>query len=90
MPRKNTQCSDWHLGWGYGGQNALGKLYYINDKEFEWKGTRQGRHGQKYGKYEGKVFLDDEGKISSVEGSLPTHSEIYKAIEILLNEKQKQ
>ena len=44
---KPIQCGDWHLGWGLGGHDKVGKLRYDREtKMFTWNGRCQGRHGQ--------------------------------------------
>lgn len=45
---QSTGCGDWHRGWGFGGDDTLGKLYRTEDKEYpyKWVGMRQGRHNQ--------------------------------------------
>lgn len=91
-----VSCGDWHLGWGYI-QNKIGKLSLDKDV-FTWIGHCQGRHGQTGSKYTVKFTLNEnwddwnsEGSCISFidKGSLPTWSELKKAIDTLLN-KQKQ
>ena len=51
MKNLKVRCGDWHRGWGYGGQNNIGKLEALelldnNKYRMLWKGHKQGRHGQ--------------------------------------------
>jgi hypothetical protein len=84
---KTVGCSDWMLGWGYGGHNKIGKLTLNKDQSFTWKGHAQGRHGQIYG--EGTVtFTLDKNEISiiSSDGGYPIHSVLVDSANDLLNQ----
>lgn len=91
----SSQCSDWQLSWGLG-TNHLGKLakgeiagVYI------WTGHQQGRHGQVWNKKGTITFrvIDDKETGESIEflsvgkpgtcQSLPSCSEVFKAIKLL-------
>lgn len=41
---KSVNCSDWMRGWGFGGDDHIGKLYKNGENSYEWIGIRQGRH----------------------------------------------
>lgn len=86
-----VNCSDWHLGWGFG-YTALGALEKINESVFKYKGSNQGRHGQKYGSGSCTIIVekiisdnDIEYTIEDRKGkfSLPCNSELIKSINIL-------
>ncbi len=88
-----TSCSDWHLGWGIG-YTSLGKLTKISDNEYHYKGTNQGRHGQKLGSGSCTIIVekiisdnDIEYRVENREGgfSLPCYSELIKSIRNLNN-----
>ena len=87
-----VQCGDWHLGWGYGGHDKIGKLTLdpVNNS-FIWKGSSQGRHGQKWNKGAYIVFTYNDGKITIVNssGSHPVHSELIKGCEEILSNQLK-
>lgn len=85
-----VDCGDWHLGWGYGGYDKIGRLTY-KDGEFTWKGRSQGRHGQKWNSGAVLRFTLDEPNnpesattILETKGSYPQWSEIRNAIKQLL------
>jgi len=46
--KKAVNCGDWGYGWGYGGNDKIGKLSQNEDNTFMWRGYSQGRHGQKW------------------------------------------
>ena len=80
--RKSTNCGDWHLGWGYGGSDKIGKLSTEDGVSFEWKGYSQGRHGQKWNSGASvKFHYNEDGEIVEDErnGNIPRWSEIDKA-----------
>jgi hypothetical protein len=81
---KTTGCGDWHLGWGYG-YTTFGKLTLNDDGTFTWKGSSQGRHGQKHWSDGLTHFKVSENGIEIItqKRSLPKHSEVYKAIMVL-------
>lgn len=91
-PLQIVGCGDWHLGWGLGGHNKVGKLSIeivqycpIN---FIWRGSSQGRHGQKFNPAATARFsvFGDKIKITNIKGSFPVYSEIIKSANILLRE----
>jgi len=81
-------CNDWHLGWGYGGHDKIGKLTIAtNEKkikinEFRWVGYSQGRHGQRWNKGANVIFslIDNNTdiKVISSKGNYPEISELIK------------
>jgi len=85
MKKITVNCGDWHLGWGLGGKNKLGKLSTENLETFTWDGYSQGRHGNKENLGAQFVFTLDGERIVEVsrKGSIPLLSEIYKAVECL-------
>jgi hypothetical protein len=91
-----TACSDWMLGWGYGGYNKLGQLTLISDDvengdglfTFQWKGHAQGRHGQIWTKV-GRVSITSDGKTFTVvetdnKCSLPVDREVLDSVNTLI------
>jgi len=84
--KNSVGCGDWHLGWGFGGHNHIGKLKK-EDGKFIWRGHQQGRHGQIYNRPANIVFTFDGVEISIIENdknrSLPERDEVLKAIETL-------
>lgn len=72
-----VQCGDWHLGWGFGGNNNIGKLTLEGDT-FTYKGERQGRHGQNYGS------VNRSWKITDPIPYIMDTNEMCKAMMILL------
>ena len=83
MKRISISCGDWHLGWGLGGKNKLGKLSTEDFNTFTWDGYSQGRHGNKSNLGAQFAFTLDGERIVEVsrKGSIPWLSEIYKAVE---------
>ena len=77
----STGCGDWHLGWGYGGHDKLGKLSF-DGEIFTWTGSSQGRHGQKYNKGAKLVFkeVNNAHEIIESKGSYPEWKEIWKSV----------
>jgi hypothetical protein len=77
-------CGDWHLGWGFAGDDKIGKLFLNDDGTYTWKGHRQGRHGQIIkSKYSRTFNWDGEKPIGDDISHLPAYSEVQKAIETL-------
>ena len=96
MAKKNpltVSCGDWHLGWGLGGHDKMGKLTLDTlNNSFVWKGSSQGRHGRKWNKGAFLVFTYTDGKITIVhqQGSVPVYPELIKGCEeILTNQMDK-
>lgn len=86
MKRKvnSVPCSDWQLGWGYGGYTYIGRLSKIGDNQFFWKGSSHGRHGQIWDNSIKTTFEFVDNEIKILEGKiLPCISEIMKAIDRL-------
>jgi len=87
-----TNCGDWHLGWGFGGSDKIGKLRMTappDDNgfaEFEWKGRSQGRHGGGWNFGAFLRFKSDGNSLKSGKsnGSSPVHSELLKSARELL------
>ena len=88
-----VSCGDWHLGWGCGGHDKIGKLTLDPlHNSFIWKGYSQGRHGGKWNKGAEVIFTYKEDKITIVhqKGEFPERSELIKGCkEILQNQMQK-
>ena len=89
-----TDCGDWHLGWGFGGHNKVGKLRMIDTPNkdgvatFEWKGRSQGRHGQKYNFGAFIRFTSNGTDIhagDTIKGSAPVSGELLKGVNELLD-----
>ena len=87
MKEIKTACCDWHLSWGYGGHNKVGKLFTSDFNTFRWEGKAVGRHGQVYqAKIETTFTLDENNDIVIINGDgLPVIKEILNAIETLKN-----
>lgn len=85
MKKISVSCGDWHLGWGLGGKNKVGKLSTEDLKTFTWDGYSQGRHGQKSNSGAQFVFTLDKGSIVEVsrKGLIPLTSELLKSVESL-------
>lgn len=89
MKTKNyTVCGDWHLGWGFGPHNHIGKLIKTDvPTEYIWKGHQQGRHGQIWNRPTSIRIRVNDKNIEIIDNpknrSLPDYGEILKAIEIL-------
>ena len=80
---KSVSCGDWHLGWGFGGNDKIGKLSVNEDGVYTWKGSSQGRHGQKWNKGAYITFkLNDKDGVKVIEsnGSHPRWTEIMKSV----------
>ena len=90
-PKNKIGCSDWHLGWGIG-YTLLGKLEIaIVDGapiNFIWRGSSQGRHGQKHwsGGMCRYMVLDDQILITDSKHTSrgPERKEVLKAMNALL------
>lgn len=85
--KKTVGCGDWHLGWGFGGNDHLGKLSTEDNVNFTWTGHRQGRHGQKLrGKYTVTfTYTNEVITVTSDISDLPDRGEVKKAINELIN-----
>ena len=81
----SVNCGDWHLGWGYGGYNKIGKLRAEGDGIFLWKGYSQGRHGRTWNKGAFARFRMVDGRISILEqkGSMPIFQEVLNSLKEL-------
>lgn len=96
MSKKNllkVNCGDWHLGWGLGSYNHIGKLE-LNPltNSFTWRGYSQGRHGSIWNReaYINFTVLDDVITKTGSKGSYPCDSELLIAAnEILKNQMTK-
>lgn len=79
----SVSCGDWHLGWGYGGHDKIGKLSFNPEtNQFIWSGSSQGRHGQKWNA--GAVLvMNKDLKVVSSKGGHPAWGEIMAAIDLL-------
>ena len=98
---KAIQCGDWHLGWGFGYHNKIGKLS-LDQNTFTWTGRCQGRHGQKGAMYstsfrlteyygeEPRNYEHDWIEYVDNNGSTPVWSELSVAIAELLLTDTKQ
>ncbi len=88
----SVHCGDWHLGWGFGGYNKLGKLTAEQDGVFLWKGHSQGRHGQTWNKGAFARFRMVDGRISIIEqkGSMPIFQEILNSLRDLEAKMQQE
>lgn len=88
MKSKQTWCSDWHKGWGYGGHNKIGKLNIeiSNPIKFTWKGHSQGRHGQVSNRGARVEFtlIGGELRITNQKGSYPDYDQVTDACNRLL------
>lgn len=82
---KTVNCGDWHLGWGFGGHDKVGKLSTENCKTFTWKGNSQGRHGNVWNRgAKAKLELvDGDVVVLEQQGSIPVRKELLKGIEEL-------
>ena len=76
-------CSDWFRGWGYGGNNKLGKLSKLSDTKYSWTGYAQGRHGQKLRSKWTSEFDFVDGQILNATDSLPDSRDVKEAIALL-------
>lgn len=92
MARKNLlteNCGDWHLGWGLGGHDKIGKLTLDPlTNSFVWVGYSQGRHGGRWnrGAYI-KFTVDSEGDIRNMgqKGGVPVYSELRETAELIIS-----
>lgn len=85
--KNSIQCGDWHLGWGYGGHDTIGKLTRNEDGTFTWEGSSQGRHGRKWNAGSIYNFKLEGGEIIPLEGNKgtrPVHEELIKAANNLI------
>lgn len=82
MKTYSTHCSDWQLGWGYGGNNKLGRLTLNEDNTYTWRGHSQGRHGRKWNKGAFLHFRLTKLEIEVIDsnGQSPIKSEILDAV----------
>jgi hypothetical protein len=83
---KSISCGDWHLGWGYGGNDKVGKLSTEDGETFRWEGRSQGRHGGKWNLGANCTFTIDENglNVTQQEGSIPRSSELYNGANRLI------
>jgi hypothetical protein len=83
MKTYSTSCGDWHLGWGLGGKNKLGKLILNDDDTYLWKGHSQDRHGQKsnLGAYLHFRLVNLEIEVIDSKGYSPLKQEILSAVD---------
>lgn len=81
--KRTINCGDWHLGWGFGGSDKIGRLSSEDGINFTWKGYSQGRHGQTWNKGAKCTFtLGKNNKFDSfetVKGSCPRLTELLKS-----------
>ena len=87
----SCNCSDWQLGWGFGGNDKLGKLTLDPlTNEFIWKGYSEGRHGGIWNKGAFLRFtvLDNVITVIASEGSYPVQSELLKSADQILRLQQ--
>lgn len=87
--KNSVSCGDWHLGWGFGGNDKLGKLSIDRtNNQFIWNGYSQGRHGQKWNAGAELIFTIEKGEINviSQKGSVPSYSELLKIANELINQ----
>ena len=84
--KNKVNCGDWHLGWGFGGNDKIGNLAIIDKDTFLWKGRSQGRHGQKWNSGAWAKFERKENRLEVTEqkGSYPKYSELIKSANELL------
>ena len=86
--KNSVPCSDWQLGWGYGGNDHIGTLSREGDI-YVWTGRRQGRHGQKIASRYSVRFSVVDGNIEIDRSqshryfALPATGEVLKAIDEL-------
>lgn len=88
MKTVSVGCGDWHLGWGFAGDDKIGKLSTQDGVTFTWKGHSQGRHGQKWNAGAKLVFTSDGEQITEIisqKGSHPRVSELLKSVNELSN-----
>jgi len=85
--KKSIPCGDWHLGWGYGGHDKIGKLSIeLEPLTVTWRGSSQGRHGSKWnaGAFAKFEIVGDKLKLVEQKGSYPAHNEILQAANTLM------
>jgi len=97
MSKKNTLttgCGDWHLGWGFGGHDKLGKLELLPlSNTFMWRGYSQGRWGQKWNMGAFVNFTIDNSTgidriaVISQKGGYPETAELIKSANIILQQQ---
>jgi len=87
----STSCGDWHLGWGYGGHDKVGKLSIESLPDcpvnFIWQGKSQGRHGRSWNpnaKFRFMLVNNSTLRITERKGDCPVYSEIIKSANLLL------
>ena len=81
---KSVHCSDWGRGWGYGGNDKIGKLSLNEDGSYTWTGHSQGRHGRKWGYCSTTFIVSEDGSINrTAGGSLPDFRDVREAIRVL-------
>ena len=82
MKAYSTSCGDWHLGWGYGGNNKVGSLSLLDDDSYMWRGHSQGRHGQKSNKGAFLHFklVNSELEVIDSKGYSPIKKEILDSV----------
>ena len=80
---KSVSCGDWHLGWGYGGNDKIGRLSSDDGISFTWKGSSQGRHGQQWNAGAKCTFTlgpnDKIDNFETIKGSSPKLEELIKS-----------
>ena len=89
MKTLSVNCGDWHLGWGFGGDNKVGKLYLNEDNTYTWKGHSQGRYGQVWNKGSYVNFKMVEGEpdfgieVIKAQGGYPRIFELKQGMRLL-------
>ena len=80
--KTQANCGDWHLGWGYSGNDKVGKLSKV-DGNYLWEGHSQGRHGAtwNYGAFLKFKVKGDDIEVIEYKGNYPRKSELLKGIE---------
>lgn len=93
MSKRNpltTQCNDWHLGWGFGGYDKIGKLTLDPlTNTFIWKGFSQGRWGANWNRGSYLNFTVKDGIITKLggKGCHPVQSELLKSVNTILQQQ---
>ena len=85
-----VSCGNWHIGWGYGNNNKIGKLSK-KDGIYTWKGRSQGRHGQKYnhGAWVSFTVSEDSLKVIDSKGGYPDNKTLIDGVVALEQELKK-
>lgn len=91
--KNKVSCSDWYRGWGYG-YTLLGTLEISIVEDcpinFIWRGSSQGRHGQKHwsGGMCRYMLLDDRLEITESKHTTygPYNKDVIEAANILLRQ----